>query len=51
MEHLSQIPLTAAKIRQQTDRDSKLSKVKHCTKFGWPTRLRGLAKALLQPKT
>jgi len=36
MEHLSNIPLTAAKIKQQIERDSILSKVKRYTKFGWP---------------
>ena len=39
MEHLSQIPLTSAKLRQQIDRDATLSKVKRFTKFGWPTQL------------
>ena len=35
MEHLSTIPLTAAKIKQQTGRDPTLSKVKHYTQAGW----------------
>jgi len=39
MEHLSQIPLTAAKPRQQTDCDPTLLKVKCYTKYGWSTHL------------
>jgi len=48
MEHLSQIPLTAAKLRQQTDRDPTLSKVKRYTKLGWPASL-GNEDVLLKP--
>ena len=39
MEQLSTIPLTAAKIKQQTDRDPILSKVKGYTQSGWPKTL------------
>ena len=39
MEHLSTIPLTAIKIKQQTDRDPLLSKVKRFTQSGWPETL------------
>jgi len=39
MEHLSSIPLTAAKIKQQTDRDPILCKVKRFTQRGWPDYL------------
>ena len=39
MEHLSTIPLTATKIKQQTDRDPILSKVKCFTQSGWPETL------------
>ena len=36
---MSTIPLTAAKIKQQTDRDPILSKVKRYTQSGWPETL------------
>jgi len=39
MEHLLNISLTAAKIKQQIEHDSILSKVKHYMKFGWPNFL------------
>ena len=39
MEHLSTIPLTAAKIKQQTGRDPTLSKVNRYTQAGWPETL------------
>ena len=35
MEHLSTILLTAAKIKQATERNPTLSKVKHYTLLGW----------------
>ena len=39
MEQLSTIPLTATKIKQQTDHDPTLFKVKHYTQSGWPETL------------
>ena len=39
MEQLSTIPLTATKIKHQTDRDPTLSKVKRYTQSGWPETL------------
>ena len=39
IEHLSTIPLTAAKIKQATERDPTLSKVKRYTLLGWPATL------------
>ena len=39
MEYLSTIPLTAAKIKQQTGRDPTLSKVTRYTQAGWPETL------------
>jgi len=39
MEHLSSIPLIAAKIKQQTDHDPILCKVKRYTQRGWPDYL------------
>ena len=38
-ECVSSIPLTAAKIKQQTDQDLILCKVKHNTQQGWPEQL------------
>ena len=39
IEHLSTIPLTATKIKLQTERDTVLSKVKRYTQSGWPDTL------------
>ena len=48
MEHLSIILLTAAKIKQATERDPTLSKVKRYTLLGWPATL-GIHEADLKP--
>ena len=39
IECVSSIPLTAAKVKQQTDQDPILCKVKHYTQQGWPEQL------------
>ena len=39
IEHSSTIPLTAAKIKVQTESDTILSKVKRYTQSGWPDTL------------
>ena len=39
IEHLSSVPITAAKVKWQTDRDPILCKVKRYTQHGWPDRL------------
>ena len=48
MEHLLIIPLTAAKIKQATERDPTLSKVKCYTLLGWAATL-GIREADLKP--
>ena len=48
MEHLSTILLTAAKIKQATECNHTLSKVKCYTLLGWPATL-GIHEADLKP--
>ena len=49
IENVSSIPLTAAKVRQQTDRDPILCKVKRYTQQGWPEQLTGGEASELKP--
>ena len=46
---MSSIPLTAAKVKQQTDRDPVLCKVKRYTQHGWPDQLNSQEAAELKP--
>ena len=39
IEQLSSVPLTAGKVKQQTDHDPVLCKVKLYTQHGWPDQL------------
>ena len=48
-ESVSSIPLTAAKVKQQTDRDPILCKVKRYTQQGWPEQLTGGEISELKP--
>ena len=49
IECVSSIPLTAVKIKQQTDRDPILCKVKRYTQQGWPEQLKSQEAAELKP--
>ena len=49
IECVLSIPLTAVKIKQQTDRDPILCKVKRYTQQGWPEQLKSQEAAELKP--
>ena len=46
IEQLSSVPLTAGKVKQQTDHDPILCKVKRYTQHGWPDQLSNQDKEL-----
>ena len=46
IEQLSSVPLTAGKVKQQTDHDLILCKVKRYTQHGWPDQLSSQDKEL-----
>ena len=41
IKHLSSVPITAAKVKRQTDRDPIQCKVKRYTQHSWPDKLNG----------
>ena len=41
LEHLSVVPLSAAKLRKLTSRSTVLAKVRHFIRYGWPFSLQG----------
>ena len=41
LEHLSLVPLSAAKLRILTSRSTVLAKVRHFVRYGWPFLLQG----------
>ena len=49
IECVSSIPLTAVKIKQQTDRDPILCKMKRYTQHGWPEQLKSQEATELKP--
>ena len=41
LEHLSIVPMSAAKLRTLTSRSTVLAKVRHFVRYGWPFSLQG----------